>query len=210
MLQPSISVEYLLKEDFYLRPDVVTIARDLLGKVLFTNIDGQFTSGIITETEAYCGQNDKACHANNGKVTSRNKAMYLHGGHAYVYLCYGIHHLFNVVTNREGVADAVLVRSVAPLDGVEIMTARRGIPPTKPSFTAGPGTFTRALGISLQHNGMLLSGGDIGILDKGFKVSDEAIIAATRIGVDYAGEDAKRLWRFYLKDSVWVSKKLKQ
>ena len=117
----------LLSPAFYNNPSVVDVSRKLLGKVLCSNIDGTFTSGIILETEAYCGRNDKACHANNGLRTNRTEVMYGDPGHAYIYLCYGIHHLFNVVTNVNGLADAVLIRAIYPLDGKQEIIKRRNI-----------------------------------------------------------------------------------
>jgi DNA-3-methyladenine glycosylase len=118
-----------LPVDFYLQPDVVQVAKNLLGKLLITKIGKQTTSGIIVETEAYAGKIDKASHAYGGKFTSRTQTMYQPGGVSYVYLCYGIHHLFNVVTNVEGTPDAVLIRAIEPLDGIETMLKRSGLNP---------------------------------------------------------------------------------
>src|ERR1700739_2187259 len=114
-----------LKRSFYLQEDVVLVAKDLLGKGLCTHINGKFTSGIITETEAYAGVFDKASHAFGGKRTPRNENMYARGGTLYVYLCYGIHHLFNVVTNNEDIPHAVLIRAIKPLEGIETILKRR-------------------------------------------------------------------------------------
>jgi len=110
---------------FYLRNDVLKIAKELLGKVLVTNWDNEFTSGRIVETEAYAGETDKASHASKGR-TARTDVMFNEGGKAYVYLCYGVHQMFNIVTNKEGVPDAVLIRAVAPIDGIDIMLKRTG------------------------------------------------------------------------------------
>lgn len=195
----------ILPHSFYRRPDVVQISRQLLGKVLCTRIEGDIvTAGIITETEAYCGRNDKACHA-NGKRTERTEVMYGPGGIAYVYLCYGIHHLFNVVTNEEGKADAVLVRAIEPVDGVDYMLERRDSNHIAPALTAGPGRLTQSLGITTDYYGTDLTGSTIWIEDRGNTIGENDIQSSPRIGVDYAGEDAKRPWRFYLKDSKWVS-----
>lgn len=192
--------------DFYQRSDVVQISRDLLGKVLCTYIEGGFTSGIITETEAYCGRGDKACHANNNTRTNRTEIMYRPGGNAYVYLCYGIHHLFNVVTNEKDLADAVLVRAIEPLEGIDIMLQRRGHKQSKPKLTAGPGRMTQALGITTNnHDGTNLLSDTIWIEDQGHTLPDSKISATKRIGVDYAGEDAHLPWRFTIKDNNWVS-----
>ena len=182
-----------LPHSFYRRPGVAAIARDLLGKVLATRMGGTRTAGIITETEAYAGETDKASHAYGGKVTGRNRVMYGPGGFAYVYLCYGIHHLFNVVTNRKGTAHAVLVRSLQPLEGREEMLRRRG--GTKLT-TGGPGTLTQALGIRTEHNGADLSGPVIRIEDHGLRVREEDVLTGPRIGVDYAGADALLPYRF--------------
>lgn len=191
---------------FYHQPDVVEISRQLIGRVLCTRIgDSSLTSGIIVETEAYCGRNDKACHANNSR-TERTEIMYHEGGVAYIYLCYGIHHLFNVVTNRDGLADAVLVRAVEPVDGTGTMLQRRNAERVDPTLTAGPGRLTQALGISTDLYGTDLTGNTIWIEDRNIDIEKNRITAAPRIGVDYAGEHAKRLWRFYISDSKWVSK----
>ncbi len=196
-----------LQPDFYRRPDVVQVSRELLGKVLCTQIkDAPLTSGIIVETEAYCGHNDKACHANDGLRTRRTEIMYRAGGVAYVYLCYGIHHLFNVVTNVQDRADAVLVRAIRPVDGSAAMLTRRSFDTLSPKVTAGPGRLTQALGIKTKMSGTELDGSDIWIEDRQHPVADEKIACGPRIGVDYAGEDAQRPWRFFLKESRWVSK----
>lgn len=192
-----------LDRSFYERQDVVQIARDLLGKRLCSMIDGVLTSGVIVETEAYCGRGDKACHANN-KVTPRTQVMYEAGGHAYVYLCYGIHHLFNVVTNVEGKADAVLVRAIEPVDGLETMNLRRNF---AKKLTSGPGTLTKALGISKSLTGLDLTGHLVWI-EEDRTVGEEDISEGTRIGVDYAEEDALRPWRFVINGNKYISKKI--
>ncbi|MGM0547218.1 MAG: DNA-3-methyladenine glycosylase [Bacteroidota bacterium] len=196
-----------LPPSFYLRSDVVTIARQLVGKVLCTKIGAKTTSGIITETEAYCGRDDQACHAYGGTRTQRTETMYQAGGIAYVYLCYGIHHLFNVVTNIEDEADAVLIRAVKPVDGTSTMLHRRDAKKCNPSLTAGPGRLTQALNITTDFDGTDLTSNSIWIEDRNHAFSDDDLIAAERIGVDYAGEDAKLPWRFYPKNSSWISKK---
>jgi len=194
-----------LDRSFYLRDDVVQIAQDLLGKVLVSHCNGEFTSGKIVETEAYCGRGDKACHA-NGKRTPRTEVMYGEGGHAYVYLCYGIHHLFNVVTNREGLADAVLIRALEPLAGQETMKVRRGKGNAK--LASGPGTLSQAMGIDVKMSGEDLLGDQLWIAEEkepaAFVISSD-----TRIGVDYAEEDAFLPWRFLIKGNKYVSKKVK-
>lgn len=195
----------ILPERFYTRRDVVKIARELLGKVLITNFGGMLTSGIIVETEAYAGVTDKASHAYGGRRTPRTEVMYMQGGAAYVYLCYGIHHLFNVVTNVRDVPHAVLIRAVEPLAGVEEMLMRRGKEQLQPSLTAGPGAMSVALGIHTAHTGLSLLGSEI-YIEEGSKVTEKQIVAATRVGVAYAMDDALRPYRFYLKDNKYVSK----
>lgn len=196
-----------LKATFYQGDDVVLIAKSLLGKILHTHIDGLHTAGIITEVEAYAGRNDKACHANNGVRTKRTEVMYYAGGISYVYLCYGIHHLFNVVTNVEGRADAVLIRALEPMLGHDIMLERRKMLTVERRLTSGPGTLTSALAIKTnEHYGSDLQGEQIWIEDAPL-INDNYIVASTRIGVDYAEEDALKPWRFYIKDNPWISKK---
>lgn len=186
----------------------MTIAQELIGKVLCTQIgNAPLTSGIITETEAYCGRGDKACHANNSTRTDRTETMYQAGGISYIYLCYGIHHLFNVVTNVEDKADAVLIRAIQPLDGKNTMLQRRDRKELNPSLTAGPGRLTQALGITIDLDGTALTENNIWIEDRKIAISSSSLVANKRIGVDYAGKDAKLPWRFYPKNSKWISKK---
>lgn len=182
-----------LPPSFYLRNNVALIARELLGMVLVTHCEGVRTSGIITETEAYAGVHDRASHAYGGRRTARNEAMYGVGGTAYVYLCYGIHQLFNVVTNVRDVPHAVLVRAMLPLEGVEHMRLRRG---GTTLTTGGPGTLTQALGIGAVHNGADLRGRTIRIEDHGLRPPPRDITAGPRVGVDSAGADALLPYRF--------------
>lgn len=184
-----------LPVDFYRRDDVVGISRELLGKVLCTRVDGTVTTAVITETEAYAGVDDKASHAFGDRRTPRTEPMYGPGGIAYVYLCYGIHHLFNVVTNVTGVPHAVLIRAARPLDGMDTIRARRRGRKDR-LLMAGPGTVSQALGIHTTMTGTDLSSNRIWIEDRGIDVADEAVTAGPRIGVDYAGEDATRPYRF--------------
>ncbi len=192
-----------LTESFYLRPDVVKIARDILGKVLFTQIKGKVTAGVIVETEAY-SQKEKGCHAYRGR-TERNKVMFGSGGMSYVYLCYGIHHLFNIVTNVPGIADAVLIRAVEPYLGEEHMLGRtKGKSLSR--IGSGPGKLTKALGIDRGFNGKYLLSDEVWIEDVGIKLAQRKIVSGKRIGIDYAGQDALLPWRFSIKDNAWVSK----
>ncbi len=193
--------------DYYRQQNVVHLAKDLLGKYLFTRIDGQLTSGMIVETEAYNGRTDAACHAHAYKRTARTSIMYEAGGLAYVYLCYGIHHLFNIVTNQEEYADAVLIRAVEPVDGLDIMLARRGKSKPDNRLTAGPGSLSKALGINRSFYGESLDGNTIWLEDRNIRFSKGEIVETTRIGVDYAGDDAFLPWRFYVKDNPYISKK---
>lgn len=185
-----------LSRDFYLRDDVVEISTDLLGKVLCTRIDGELTRLIITETEAYAGVRDRASHAYGNRRTARTAPMFCKGGTAYVYLCYGIHHLFNVVTNNEGIPHAILVRAGVPLSGIEIMLRRRNKKRNDKTLLAGPGSLAQALGITTELTGTSLLGRQIWIEDCGIEIDADSIIAGPRVGVDYAGDDAKRPYRF--------------
>ncbi|SIT91012.1 DNA-3-methyladenine glycosylase [Pontibacter indicus] len=196
-----------LQKDFYTRPDVVQVAQELLGKYLYTNYDGILTGGMIVETEAYSGTNDKACHAHLNRRTQRTEIMYHEGGVAYVYLVYGIYNLFNIITNVEGRADAVLIRAIEPTEGIEEMLLRRNMTTPKPNLTSGPGVMSIALGIDRRHYGTSLTGDTIWIEDQGIEVPAEGIAIGPRIGIDYAGEDALLPWRFWVKGNKWVSRK---
>lgn len=182
--------------DFFSGDDVVEIARRMLGMQLCTRFDGVFTSGIITETEAYAGIRDRASHAYGGRKTSRTEIMYRQGGTAYVYLCYGMHSLFNIVTNKSGIPDAVLIRGIHPVSGIEWMEKRSGKKSGSKGFTDGPGKVSKAMGIHFSHSGISASGSKIWVEDHGIILSETDIRCTPRIGVDYAGEDAKLPWRF--------------
>lgn len=188
-----------LPPDFYLRDDVVGISRELLGKVLCTHIGGRSSSAIITETEAYAGVIDKASHAYGDRRTRRTEPLYASGGTAYVYLCYGIHHLFNVVTNREGVPHAVLIRAGVPEAGVDVMLERRRKQAPDKTLLGGPGSLAQALGIRTTMTGASLQDGSIWIEDRGVTVPPALITAGPRVGVDYAQEDAALPYRFIAK-----------
>lgn len=191
---------------FYQNDDVNALALQLLGKRLFTRIDGQVTGGIIVETEAYKGVEDKASHAYGGRFTDRTKVMYENGGLSYVYLCYGIHHLFNVVTGPAATPHAVLIRGLEPLSGLELMMERRGMSVLKPNITAGPGALAKAMGIDRLLNAKDLTGEEIWIEDAlpGWNIAES--VAGPRIGVDYAGDHALLPWRYYVKGNKYVSK----
>lgn len=191
---------------FYQDTTVNELAVQLLGKYLFTSVNGQLTGGIIVETEAYNGVKDKASHAYGGRHTERTKIMYGHGGMSYVYLCYGIHHLFNVVTAPQDTPHAVLVRGLEPVTGLDIMLQRRNMLLLKPNLTAGPGALAKALAIDRTMNAKDLGGDEIWIEDQGLKFKQEEIVASPRIGVAYAGDHALLPWRYYVKGNRFVSK----
>ncbi|MGN7720154.1 DNA-3-methyladenine glycosylase [Chitinophaga sp. 22620] len=194
-----------LERAFYADKDVLKVAKALLGKVLVTEIAGVRTSGRIVETEAYNGVVDRASHAWNNRRTNRTEVMFGPGGVAYVYLCYGIHHLFNVVTNLEDVPHAVLVRGLEPLEGIDHMLFRCGKQKVDYTLTAGPGSLSKALGITTALTGQSLLGDVIWIEDAP-PVPKKDIVAGTRVGVAYAMEDAYLPYRFSVKGSPWVSK----
>lgn len=196
-----------LEADFYRRKNVLQVAKDLLGKILVTRFEGVLTSGRIVEVEGYNGIADRASHAYGGRRTARNEVMYADGGLAYVYLCYGIHHLFNVVTNIQGTPHAVLIRAAEPVQGIATMLLRTGKAKADHSLTKGPGNVSKALGIFTHHSRLSLSSSQLYIADDGCRYPAKQIIASPRIGVDYAGEDALLPYRFYIKDSVYVSGK---
>ena len=187
-----------LSASFYAEDDVVAVARDLLGKVLCTRLNGQPTKAIIVETEAYAGVTDKASHAYGGRRTKRTEPIYGQGGTAYVYLCYGLHHLFNVVTNQAETPHAVLIRAGIPVTGTGRMLKRRNRAKVDKMLLAGPGSLAKALGITIEHTGLSLMNGQIWIEDHGTDVADDAVTIGPRVGVDYAGEDALRPYRFRL------------
>jgi len=189
-----------LPESFYSRDDVVGISHDLLGKVLCTKINGKLTSVAITETEAYAGITDKASHAYGDRRTRRTEPMYGPPGNAYVYLVYGLHHLFNVVTNVEGTPHAVLIRAGHAVDGESEMLRRRSRKKVDKSFLAGPGSTAKALGISTSLTGTSLSGNTIWIEDRQIAVEESAVEIGPRIGIDYAEEDATLPYRFVAKE----------
>ena len=196
-----------LPRSFYTRDDVVQIARELLGKVLCTSFDEGLTSGLITETEAYAGVTDRASHAYGGRRTGRTEIMYSVGGTAYVYLCYGIHSLFNVVTSVKDNPHAVLIRAIRPLEGIDIMKGRANKQLVGSREGTGPGNVSRLLGIHYSHTGMdMVMAKDaemmspaIWIEDRGIRIAEQDILSGPRVGVDYAGEDALLPYRFSVK-----------
>jgi len=195
-----------LPEAYYHSDDVVALSRDLLGKYIFTCIDGLKTGGYIVETEAYNGIIDKASHAFGNRKTPRTQTMFMQGGIAYVYLCYGIHEMFNIVTSVEGQPHAILIRAINPTEGIDIMLHRRNMLAVKPNITSGPGSVAKALGISRKINATSLQSNDIWLEDNGLTFPDESIASAPRIGVSYAAEDALLPYRFFVKGNPYVSK----
>ncbi|MBS1645038.1 MAG: DNA-3-methyladenine glycosylase [Bacteroidetes bacterium] len=196
----------VIPQNFYTRNDTIAIAKELLGKVIVTELDGVRCSGIIVETEAYAGPEDRACHAFGFKHTTRTAPMFLDGGVAYVYLIYGIYHLFNIVTNVAGQPHAVLIRAIEPLEGLEQMLLRRKLSSISPRLCAGPGLLSQALGITTAHTRLSLQGATIWLEEGKTKIPNNDIVAGTRVGVAYAGNDALLPYRFSIKGNKWVSK----
>ena len=195
-----------IKQSFYTSNNILEISKCLLGKVLITNLNSKITSGIIVEVEAYLGINDKASHSYNNKRTSRTEPMFAKGGISYVYLCYGIHHLFNVVVGKQDNPYAILIRAIKPLTGINTMLKRRKLSKVTKELTNGPGKLTQALGITTKVNKESLIGNKIWIEDQEIKFEKKDILSSPRIGVDYAGDDAKLPYRFYINKNKWASK----
>ncbi len=196
-----------LDQSFYQRHDPLQISRELLGKTLVTQFDGIRTAGIIVETEAYRAPDDSACHAHLNRFTERTRTMFAAGGAAYIYLCYGIHHLFNIVTADEGMAHVVLVRAIEPTEGIETMLLRRNLPKLHPRVTAGPGAMSQALGMHKQFNGtsLLDPDGMIWLEDHHLTYPDSEIAISRRIGVENSGISKDWDWRFYVRNNPYVS-----
>jgi len=194
-----------LPRSFYRRTDVVAIAKELLGKIIVTDIDGILTSARIVETEAYMGHVDRASHSYNGRRTARNEHMYSPAGTVYVYICYGMHTMLNVVTNDRDIPDAVLVRAAEPISGIDIMLERTGKRVLDNTLTRGPGNLAKALGISKTHSGSLFGDTHIHLYNDGHKLKAEQIGASKRIGVESAGDDALLPYRFYVRGNKFVS-----
>ena len=194
-----------IERKFYMR-DAVTVGKDILGKIIVKKTaDGRIMSGRITEVEAYMGITDKASHSYGGRRTKRTEVMYKEGGYSYVFLIYGMYECFNVTVGREGDPQAVLIRGVEPLENKNLMWEKRKVKKEK-DISNGPGKLTKALGITREDNGAdLVASENLWLEDDGYKVKD--IVETTRIGIDYAEEDALKPWRFYIKDSIFISKK---
>ena len=197
-----------LERSFFVREDVIRVSRELLGKYLVTNLGEGLTAGRIVEVEAYRAPEDKASHAYGNRLTERTRVMFSRGGHAYIYLCYGIHHLFNVVTGGEGMAHAVLIRALEPAENLNLMLRRRRMDKVAARLTAGPGVLSQAMGITRELTGtdMLHPESPIWIESREKPIAATDILCSPRIGVDYAEECAAWEWRFFLKGNPWVSK----
>ena len=195
-----------LPRSFYQQDDAVLIARDLLGKTLYTNINGERTGGIIIETEAYNGPDDRGSHAYNNKRTPRNEMMYNAGGLVYMYICYGIHDMLNIVTGSSGSSHAVLIRAIEPINGIEIMEERRNVYNQPVRLCQGPGALGKAFGLNKTHNGFDLQGSIIWIEDTGITFNDEQVTASARVGMNFDGPYKTIPWRFYAKGNKYVSK----
>ncbi|HEY6953165.1 MAG TPA: DNA-3-methyladenine glycosylase [Bacteroidota bacterium] len=189
-----------LKRSFYLRP-TLKIARELLGKRIVRNYRGKRLVGRIVEVEAYRGSIDPASHAYHGK-TPRNQVMFWEGGHLYVYFTYGMHYCANVVTRKAGIAEAVLIRGVEPIEGIDVMQRFRGRNVSSVNLTNGPAKFCQAFGIKRSENGTSLLGNNIYIV-AGEDIPRSAIGVSTRIGI---ARGTEKKWRFFVKGNAWVSK----
>lgn len=187
-----------LTKEFYRRDNVLVISKDLLGKIIYTKINGSLCAGLITETEAYAGEADQASHAFKGKRTDRTEVMYSAGGISYVYLCYGIHSLFNIVTNQEEIPHAILIRAIKPVEGIPEILKRRNKVKLLQNTCIGPGNVSQALGINISHNRIDLEGDEIWIEDQGISYPESQIKTGMRIGVEYAKEDALLPYRFWI------------
>jgi DNA-3-methyladenine glycosylase len=188
-----------LNKSFFKNEDVVKTAKDLLGKKIITKSKDGITSGIIIETESYAGTTDRASHAYGGRFTPRTKTMYEDGGIIYVYMCYGMHCLLNIVTNKKDIPHAVLIRAIHPIDGINIMLKRRVKTKASKTLTSGPGSLSKALGITMQDNNHSLLKDRIWIEKTDIVIDEDQIIASPRIGIDYAKEDKHLPWRFQIK-----------
>jgi DNA-3-methyladenine glycosylase len=191
------NTSHVLSRSFFAR-DAVTLAKALLGTILVHETSDDLTSGRIVEVEAYRGPEDRAAHSYGGRRTPRNEVMYGPPGHAYVYFVYGMHYCCNVVAAAVDVPEAILIRALEPLDGVDLMRARRGVDERTPvaALARGPANLCRAMGIDRAANGADLLVGPLRVV-RGRRVPPARIAAAPRVGVDYAGPHARRLWRFY-------------
>ena len=204
--QPPLKQRAKLPREFYTRANVLTVARDLLGKLLVVPAaDGRRVSGKIVEVEAYRGPEDRASHAYGGRRTRRTETMYQQGGVAYVYFVYGMYYQFNVVSNVVDTPHAILVRALEPVEGLELMRERRHLHPDH-NLTNGPGKLCIAMGIDRALDGSDLLGDDVW-LEEYETISPRRIAKGPRIGIDYAQEWIDKPWRFWIRDNSYVSRK---
>lgn len=195
-----------LLRNFFVRPAIV-VAKELLGKYLVRKYEGKILSGKIVETEAYLGPEDKASHGYQNRITERNRAEFYIGGHIYIYLIYGIYWQLNITTGKEGVPECVLIRALEPSEGVEEMKKNRSEKNIK-NLTNGPGKLCQAMKLDKSCYGVdICRSKEIYIEDRGERVKENEIVAAKRIGIDYAQEWKDKLLRFYIKDNIFVSRK---
>ncbi len=195
-----------LPATFFQGPDPLQIARDLLGKHLYTNIDGIVTAGRVVETEAYRHEGDHSLTMHLQRKREQAKGLYVPGGHAYIYTVYNKYALFNIATHDAEHPDTVLIRAVEPTVGVAEMLHRRGLPAAKRALTAGPGVLSQALGITPALTGQLVTGEVLWFEDHGETIAPAAIVASARVGLEYAGPEAAGLpWRFRVEGSAWTS-----
>lgn len=197
-----------LSNSFYQRNDTIEMAKELLGRFLYTDINGQLTGGMIVETEAYMGVTDSSCHTFNNRKTNRNATMYNQGGVIYMYICYGIHDMLNIATGNEGDSQVILIRAIEPLTGIGIMKERRGEMPLK-RLAKGPGSLAKALGLKRIHDGISLLKDIIWIEDEGINIGAENIIESPRIGLGCPEPYFSMPLRFFLKGNSFVSGKTK-
>ncbi|HEY0897145.1 MAG TPA: DNA-3-methyladenine glycosylase [Sphingobacteriaceae bacterium] len=196
----------VLPPGYYLNEDVVGVARDLIGKFLFVRTEGVLTGGIIVETEAYRGPDDTGAHSYNHRRTARNDIMYSAGGVVYMYICYGIHDMLNIVTGPAHCAHAILIRAIQPTVGLDVMRERRKVRHEDPRLCRGPGALAKALALKKVHNGSSLQGPEIWIEDQGPAIPEDTIIAGPRIGLNIPEPYKSIPWRFYVRGSSFVSR----
>jgi DNA-3-methyladenine glycosylase len=195
-----------LPREFYTRSSVVTVARELLGKLLVVPAaSGKRISGTIVEVEAYRGPQDRAAHSYGGRRTKRTETMYGTGGADYVFFVYGMYYQFNVVTNAADAPHAVLIRAVEPVAGIELMRKRRHGQPDH-NLTNGPGKLCIALGVDRKLDGADLLGNKVWLEDAE-KIPRSQIASGPRVGIDYAEEWKDKPWRFWIKDNPYVSRR---
>jgi len=185
----------------------LSVAKELLGKHLVRKIGRHRIITKIVETEAYCGPEDKACHAFDNRRTSRTETMFMPGGHAYIYLIYGLNHCLNIVTEKSDVPHAVLIRAVEPVEGLDLIKKNRPLIKNIYDFTNGPGKLTKALNIDMNLNGYDIIKGTELYIENNPEISEISIVKTKRVNIDYAGEFKDKPWRFYIKDNPFVSKK---